>query len=603
MIEDRPSTLAELPFYLLARHPKPVLLRTCQVDGFRDFSTREFCYEVRDLSVGLAMLGMAAGDSVAIVSESRPEWEIADLAILTGGATTVPIYPTLAAAQARYILADADVRIAIASTERQAAKILEVRRTLPRLRHVMVMDPPENATSVTPLSDVRRRGRTELDAHPSAAADYQARARRVSPEDVATIIYTSGTTGEPKGVVLSHANLLSNVFATTEVLGIRSDDVALSFLPLSHGFERMAFYMYIFNGVTIAFAESFDTIARDVLAVKPTVMTGVPRVFEKLRARILASVAQSWAPRRALFAWALRVGLERWRAESAGGNPPPLVRAQAILADTLVFSKIRARLGGHLRCLISGSAPLSPSIADFFFAIGLPLLEGYGLTETSPVLTVNPPLAPRVGTVGKALPGVEIRIAEGGEILARGPNVMIGYHRKKAATAEALAGGWFHTGDIGEIDRDGYLKITDRKKDLLVTSGGKKIAPQPIEARLKANPLIAETLVIGDRRKFPSLLIVPDFATLERRARQLGVATGARDALVRSPEIVQLYEEFVDEVNKDLAQFERIKRFVILPVEFTMESGELTPTLKVKRKVVEERWKDTIDAMYVGNEE
>jgi long-chain acyl-CoA synthetase len=349
----------------------------------------------------------------------------------------------------------------------------------------------------------------------------------------------------------------------------------------------------------VVFAETLDTIARDIAAVSPTLLTGVPRVFEKMHARIMEKGQGGPPARAALFRWAVANARRRGRAVLRGRSPGPLVGLQAALADRLVFAKIRQGLGGRVRYLVSGSAPLPTSIAEFFQGAGLPIIEGYGLTETAPILTVNPPAAPRAGTVGKAIPGVELKIAADGEILARGPNVMSGYYNKPDATAQVLKDGWFHTGDIGTLDRDGYLSITDRKKDLLVTSGGKKIAPQPIESILKRSPLVSEAIVLGDRRRFAAALIVPDFAALERRLKDLGRPPAGRADLVTRPDVLALYQEIVDALNRELSQFERIKRIALLPQEFSVEGGELTPTLKVKRKVVEERWRGEIEKLYL----
>jgi long-chain acyl-CoA synthetase len=398
--------------------------------------------------------------------------------------------------------------------------------------------------------------------------------------------------------MLTHTNLVSNMRAATAALDISQDDVALSFLPLSHAFERMVSFVYLFAGVTIVFAESFDTIARDLLKVRPMVLTGVPRVYEKLHARIVETAQKAGGAKSAIFRWAVHAGLARARAVLRGRTPGPLTALQAALAERLVFSTVREKLGGRLRFVASGSAPLSDSVMEFFYAVGIPIIEGYGLTETSPILTFNPLHALRVGTVGRPIPGVELRIAEDGEILARGPNVMRGYFNKPEASAAVLSDGWFHTGDIGQIDAEGYLTITDRKKDLLVTSGGKKIAPQPIEAILKRNPLVAEAIVLGDRRKYAAALIVPEVAALERRLKDLGRPPGTRHELSTRPDVLALYQEIVDALNRELSQFERIKRIAVLPADFTVESGELTPTLKVKRKVVEQRWHDQIEALY-----
>jgi long-chain acyl-CoA synthetase len=372
----------------------------------------------------------------------------------------------------------------------------------------------------------------------------------------------------------------------------------LSFLPLSHAFERMVAYICLFNGVTIVFAESMETIRRDLGVVRPTIMTAVPRVYEKFHAAILANGASQPQPRRSIFNWAVKVATARALTDLRGESSRPLLALESRLADRLAFSRIRDGVGGRLRILVSGSAPLPTNVAEFFYGVGLPIVEGYGLTETAPILTVNPQHAPRLGTVGKAIKDVELKVADDGEILARGPNVMSGYYHKPEATADALRDGWFHTGDVGSIDDEGYLRITDRKKDLLVTSGGKKIAPQPIEAVLKRSPLVAEAVVLGDRQKFASALIVPDFAVLERRLRDLGRPPDERAALVRRDDVMALYEEIVNALNRELSQYERIKKIRILPREFTMAAGELTPTLKVRRKIVEQTWRAEIDAIY-----
>jgi long-chain acyl-CoA synthetase len=566
----------------------------------RGASSKEVFENIRELSLGMCAMGVEAGDRIAIMAESRPEWLTSDLAILASGAVTVPIYPTLSASQARYILEDSGAKVAVVSTRLQLEKIQEIRHQLPSLLGVAVMDDAlSGATpSVVSLTEVRERGHARLATEWGAARLFKETARAVRPDQLATIIYTSGTTGEPKGVMLTHANLVSNVKGGAVVLEVSDNDVALSFLPLSHAFERMVAYIYLFCGVTVVFAESFDTVARDIALVKPTILTGVPRVYEKVHARILEKGQSSPGMRAALFQWAVNAGLAKSRATLRGQQVGVVDRLRAALADRLVFEKIREGLGGRLRYLVSGSAPLAANVAEFFEGVGLPIIEGYGLTETAPILTVNPPDAPRVGTVGRPLPGVELRIADDGEILARGPNVMSGYYNKPEATADALKDGWFHTGDIGTLDANGYLSITDRKKDLLVTSGGKKIAPQPIEATLKRSPLIAEAVLLGDRRKYAAVLIVPEFKALERRLKDLGRPPGERSDLVQRADVLALYQEIIDGLNRELSQFERIKKIALLPTEFSIESGELTPTLKVKRKVVEQRYRDTIESLY-----
>jgi long-chain acyl-CoA synthetase len=596
-------TIADLPFHIMGRFPKPLTIGRCRGDEIIGLSSKEMFERVRDLSLGLRTLGVSPGDRIAIIAESRPEWLLCDFAILAAGAVTVPIYPTLSSAQAQYILQDSGARLAIVSTRLQLEKTQEVRHVLPALEAVVCMDPAAAsaapaAASVLSLDELERRGHARMTAEWGAGREFRDSARAVTPDSLATFIYTSGTTGEPKGVMLTHDNLVSNMRASAAALEISQDDVALSFLPLSHGFERMVSFVYLFSGVTIVFAESFDTIARDLVRVRPTVLTGVPRVYEKLHARIVEVAQNAGGVKAAVFRWAVNAGLARARVVLRGRRAGPFASLKTALGERLVFSTVREKLGGRLRFVASGSAPLADTVMEFFYAVGVPIIEGYGLTETSPILTFNPLHALRVGTVGRAIPGVELRIAEDGEILARGPNVMRGYFNKPEATAAVLSDGWFHTGDIGRIDAEGYLTITDRKKDLLVTSGGKKIAPQPIEAVLKRSPLIGEAVVLGDRRKYAAALIVPEYAALERRLKDLGRPGGTREELSTRPDVLALYQEIVDALNRELSQFERIKRIALVPHEFTVESGELTPTLKVKRKVVEQRWKDQIEALY-----
>jgi long-chain acyl-CoA synthetase len=600
-------TVADLPFHVMGRFQKPLLIGRAKGDAVEGLSSKEVFERVRDLSLGLSALGMARGDRVALVSESRPEWLLTDLAVAAGGGVTVPIYPTLSAAQARYILQDSGARFAVVSNGVQLEKIQHVRHQLPSLEALVVIDPAGAVSpSVLTFDALADRGHARMVQEWGAGREFRDAARQVSPGDLATIIYTSGTTGEPKGVMLTHGNLVANMYAGAEALEVHQDDVAVSFLPLSHAFERMVSYVYLLQGVTVVFAESFDTIGRDVAAVRPTVFTGVPRVYEKMHARVMEKGLSGSAAKSALFRWAVGVATRRGRAILRGRGMSPLTALQLPLADRLVFAKIRQGVGGRLRYLVSGSAPLPASLAEFFHGVGLPIIEGYGLTETAPILTVNPADAPRSGTVGKPVRGVEIRVAADGELLARGPNLMVGYYNKPEATADAIKDGWLHTGDIGTLDAGGYVSITDRKKDLLVTSGGKKIAPQPIENVLKQSPLIAEAVVLGDRRKHATVLIVPNFTALERRLKDLGRppvdATEpdrpARETLVTRGDVRALYQEILDGLNRDLSQFERIKRFALLPREFSIEDGELTPSLKVRRKVVEEKFRETIEALY-----
>ena len=596
-------TLADLPFRSLGMFPKPDLLCRCGEQGGTGLSNQQFFEQVRAFSLGLRAIGLEPGDRVALASESRPEWVIGDLGVMTAGGVTVPLYPTLSAPQMWFILNETAARVAIVSNAAQVAKIREVDERTHDLRTIIVIEGDTGGGGpfrVLAMGDVIAIGERVLATDAGAADRYRADAEAIPRDALATIVYTSGTTGDPKGVMLTHGNIVSTVVATQGWIGLDPTDRILSFLPLSHVFERVVLFRCLYDGVSIYFAETMTSVARDLQRVKPTVMTGVPRVWEKFYGAIQEGLGKLEGPRRTLADWALGVGYESARFVLNGGTPPAILKAKRAIADRLVFAKIRERLGGRLRFLVSGSAPLSPKVGEFFFALNVPILEAYGLTESSPGISANPPDAPRLGTVGTALPGVEIRIGPDGEILVRGPNIMQGYYRRPESTAETLADGWLHTGDIGELSVDGYLTITDRKKDLIVTSGGKKIAPQPLENLLKMDPLVSEAVLIGEQRKFPAALLVPDFARLEARFEAMKLRAASREELVRHPEVLRLYQDVLDRLNGSLAQFERVKRFALLPTEFTMERGELTPTMKVRRQVVEQRWRPLIDTIYAS---
>ncbi len=597
-IATRPRTIAELPFFASGRFPKPDLIGQCAGGTVTYTSGRDLLPKVRDISLGLGALGMVPGDRVAILSESRPEWLFADLAVLAAGAVTTPIYPTLSPEQIAFILSDCGASVVIVSTSVQLEKLLSVLDRTPLVRTVVLLDGPVVADArvrIELFDAVATMGHDRMRAGWGVAREFHDAARRVRPEDLATIIYTSGTTAEPKGVMLTHGNLVANIEGVLKVLDLRDEDVALSFLPLCHGFERMVAYIYLTVGISVTFAESIETVARDLQLVRPTVMSGVPRVFEKLRARIFEKANQAPAPRRALFHWAVSVAMRRGRLLGERKPLPAPLRLASSIADRLVFSKIRAGVGGRLRFAVSGSAPLDPDLATFFYGAGLPILEGYGLTETSPVLCVMPLEHVRFGTVGPPLPNVELRIADDGEVLARGPNVMQGYYRRPDDTAAVIVDGWFHTGDIGALDEAGFLRITDRKKEMLVTSGGKKVAPQPIEQRLRQQAVVAEAVLVGDRRHFPAALLLPDFAVL---AVRLGCTVEQARVRLDSPEAQALLQAAVDTANQGLAQFERVKKFALFLEELTMANGMLTPTLKVKRRVFEERYSREIEEIY-----
>ncbi len=583
-------------FYHAIEYRKAEHLKYRKDGAWHAISSDQLKTAVEEVSAGLRELGVEKGDRVAILSENRPEWAFADLATQCAGAVDATVYPTLTAAQVQYILADSEAKLVFVSNATQAAKVAELRDRLPCLQTLVSFDGAPAGT--LPLEALREKGRARLRQEPDFV---RRRAAEVRPDDLATLIYTSGTTGDPKGVMLSHGNLLHNVIAAHEVFpAVNRDWTCLSFLPLCHSFERTAGHNFmLFAGVTIAYAESVEKVPENMQQVRPTIMCSVPRLYEKMYARVNEKVAADPPLRQRIFRWAIAVGRQAFAHTVANTQPGLLLRAKFALADRLVFSKIKERTGGRLQLFISGGAPLAREIAEFFGAAGMLVCEGYGLTETSPVITCNRPGFVRPGTVGLPLDKVEVRIAEDGEILTRGPHVMKGYFKKPEATAEAIdAEGWFHTGDIGRIEKDGALVITDRKKDIIVTSGGKNIAPQPIENRLKTHKLFTEVVMIGNKRNFASALVVPNFDALEAWAKANGVAARDRAELVKRPEVVAHCLAVINELTPDLAQFEKIKKIALLAREFTQEAGEITPSLKVKRRVVEERYKPLIDAIY-----
>ena len=591
-----PGTLTKLFFDSAERFDKPDALQVKIGGRYEPISHRVLVERVRHVAQGLRKLGIAPGDRVAILSENRPEWAIADYACLAARLTDVAVYPTLPAQQIAYILKDSGAVAVFVSTPALAKKIAEIRGELPALRHVIAFDDLERDADIQLLA-LEERGREGETAESIAA--FRAEALRVQPNDVATLLYTSGTTGEPKGVMLTHDNLYSNVSAALHLIEFTGHDVGLSFLPLSHIFERMAgHYLMFITGTSIAYAESIDTVADNLLEVRPTFLVSVPRIYEKIYARVLESARTGGALKMMIFRWARGVAETCAELFLTGRQPTGLMGIKYAIAKKLVFSKILERAGGRIRYCVSGGAPLSPEINKFFYGVGLFILEGYGLTETSPVIAVNTPDAVRIGTVGRPIDGVEVMIASDGEILTRGPHVMKGYFNKPEATAEAIdAEGWFHTGDVGEL-RDGFLAITDRKKDLIVTAGGKNIAPQPMENRIRQNKYVVQAVVIGDKRKFPVVLVVPNFEQLERWAKYKQLSWTDRTQLIKMPAVQEKMEREVLGPLTDLAHFEVPKKVALLEHDFSVERGEMTPTLKVKRRVIDTDYKAVIDALY-----
>ncbi len=595
--DSEPGTLTRLFFDALSRHDKPDALQV-KVNGvYQPISSRTLGDRVRRVALGLQELGIQPGERVGILSENRPEWAIADYACLTASLTDVPLYPNLPPDQACYILRDSGAVAVFVSDEKQAAKIAAARASVPSLRHVITFAATPHADADFTLAEIEARGAAVDDE--ARRARYREHALAVKPDDLATLIYTSGTTGEPKGVMLTHDNLYSNTMTAAVQIPFAGKDVCLSFLPLSHIFERMAgHYLMLHVGCSIAYAESMDTVPVDMQIVRPTIVLSVPRLYEKMYARVLENALSGGAIKKRIFFWARGVA-EKWAdVKLAGGTPRGLLALKYRVAQRLVFSKLQARTGGRLRYFVSGGAPLAPDINKFFYAAGLVILEGYGLTETSPVIAVNVPSAFRIGTVGKVFPGVEVMIAPDGEICARGPNIMKGYYNKPEATHEAIdADGWFHTGDIGEL-RDGFLAITDRKKDIIVTAGGKKIAPQPIENTLKTNKYVSQAVVIGDKRKFPVVLVVPNWEQVEKWAKIKNLLWTDRSQLLAMPIVHAKMEKEVFGKLQGLAKFEMPKKVALLEHDFSIERGELTPTLKVKRRVIDKTYRDVIDRLY-----
>jgi len=601
------ATLNDIFFAAVERNLDRIMLHR-DAGEWKPISSREFGRRVGRTARALHDWGVRPGDRIAILSENRPEWPTADIASLLLGGVTVPLYTTLTAEQTAFALNDSGCRIIFVSSDQQLRKILSI-LSKTQIEKIVVMDEVEFKGDLAPFADkcVTMIGIAPENPDVKLDAEIEFRARAVGPNDLATIVYTSGTTGTSKGAMLTHGNIASNITCSLLGFDMRPGLISISFLPLCHITARHVDFAMLYHGVTLAYCPFMDRLPASLLEVRPSLFVAVPRVYEKIYAQ--AEQKAQGLPKRAVYDWAVSVGQDH-KPEVLAGKIP--TSRSWKLANRLVFSKIREGMGGRIETFISGGAPLGRELAEWYAKMGIRIHEGYGLTETSPVIAVNTPVNHRIGTVGKILPNLEVRIAEDGEILVKGPSVFKGYWNRREETKNAFVDGkmndgqvndgWFKTGDIGNIDADGYLSVTDRKKDLIKTSGGKFIAPQPIENSLKLNPLVGIAAILGDKRKFASVLVSPNFAALEEWARENEIAFASRTELISDPKVQTLYEGIVEGVNQNLARFEKLKRVMLVPDEFTVDNGVLTPTMKLKRRVIEERYKKQIDELYAQAE-
>ena len=590
------ATLNDIFFTAVERNIDQVMLYR-EAGKWIPISSREFGARVARTARTLHSWGMRRGDRAAILAENRPEWSTADMAILLLGAVTVPLYTTLTADQTAFALNDSGCRAIFVSSDQQLRKVLSVLGKT-QIEKLVVMDTLAFTGDLAPFAEkCRNMQQVMLQGPGDLGAELEQQARSIAPDDLATIVYTSGTTGTPKGAMLTHGNIASNIGCSLLGFDMHPDIVSISFLPLCHITARHVDFSMLYHGVTLAYCPFIERLPEALLEVKPSLFVAVPRVYEKIYAQAVRK-AQGF-PRQAIFNWALSVG-EKHKAEILAGKTPTSLSWK--LAHKLVFSKIREGMGGKVETFISGGAPLGRELAEWYANAGIRIHEGYGLTETSPVIAVNTPVNHRIGTVGKILPNLDVRIADDGEILVKGPSVFKGYWNRPEETKQALENGWFKTGDIGHIDADRYLSVTDRKKDLIKTSGGKFIAPQPIENALKLNPYIGVAAILGDRRKFPAVMISPNFASLEAWAGSNDITFASRAELVANQRVQSLYEGIVEGANQNLARFEKLKRVILVPDEFTVTNGALTPTLKLRRRVIEDRYRKQIDDLYAQAE-
>lgn len=600
LFPDEPRTLAELFYRAAQSKSRPDALNYKKDEKWQPISSEEMIRRAENIALGLYALGLRRGDKAALMSANCPAWTLTDAACQISGVVDVPIYTTLNAAQVEYILRDSDAQVFFIENRSCYEHLREIEPFLSGLKKLVFFD-SENVTAENAISlaELETSGESLRAEQPDLIKKLTAEIRA---DDIATLIYTSGTTGEPKGVMLSHSNLVSNVLDACERYDFSPDDRALSVLPLSHIFERTGMYVYLWNGIAVYYAESIEKARENLSEVRPTIFVGVPRIFEKVYAAAKDKAEAGGGLKVKIFDWAIEVAKEHARLTTENRNVPRLLAVKHSIADKLIYSKLRAVFGGRLRSCISGGAALTDEIALIFTGAGVPIMQGYGLTETSPVVSSNNPMHFRIGTVGKPIRSVEVRIAEDGEILVRGANVMQGYYNKPEATREAFtAESFFRTGDIGELDADGFLKITDRKKELFKTSGGKYVAPSPIEQMIKRSRFVNQVVLIGNGRKFPAALIVPDFEQLESYAKLKALEIKTHAEFCAHPKIIDLFERQIEEHTPQLSKFEKVKKIALLENEFSIEGGELTPTLKIKRRVIDEKYKDVIDRIYSEN--
>ncbi len=602
MSTGEPRTINELFSQAVERRSERVLMSFKHDKKWHDITGAQLSERVRNVALGLHRIGVRQGERVALLAESSPVWSIVDYAILSAGAINVPIYPTQAVEQVAFILRNSGASVLFVGSDKLMRRIQPALDSLKKTERpkVILFEPDKEKTDgQMMLEDLEKMGADEQSQNPQLYSEIAASSTQ---EDVATIIYTSGTTGEPKGVVLTHHNLVSNAQQSGKVFDITDKDIALSFLPLSHVFERTVLYIYLSFGVHICFARGVETVAEDIKDVRPTIVTAVPRLFERIYSTINKRAAEATPMQQKIFHRAVEVGRQVAMLKDKRKPVPLRLSLELKVLDKLIFTKWREAVGGRIRFFVAGGAALSPELAYIFAGAGITILQGYGLTETSPVVSFNRPADNRIGTIGPPIPGVKVRIAEDGEILVQGENVMQSYYGLPEETERSLQryedGVWFHTGDIGTIDEDGYIRITDRKKDLMKTSLGKYIAPQPIENMIRTIPMVEQAIVIGIARKFATALIVPAFDSLKTYAKSLGIEIKDLKGLAKHPRILEYFKKKVDEVTKELAPHEKIKKIALLDQEFSVEGGELTPTLKVRRKFVEDKHREVIDSLY-----